>query len=628
MGCDVTMPAMATTPDVIVERFNERRDASSQVLEMMRHMRDIANGDVLVPLPEMNVADKPAVANLISEAIDQTSMRVASTMPELEVPPLHPRHKSSKQRAEKRRGAYLGWLTKNRYKRQLRRRTRHLVGYGQTGVLLRPDYDGKLPRWEVRDPLTTFPSPQEWFDEDRPEDTIFAYRKTLGWLKSNHPEAYQQIHKGDGSLDQPVEIVEHVDADEFVMLALTVKRGWETGGADVLLGGAEGGGSKVVEIARTPNRAGMCTAVVPARITLDRLSGQFTQLTGMYQARAELMALELIATKKAVFPDLALMPIAPNVTPKLLGGEWHDGRTGNINVIQNGEVRPIQGTSGIKTGEVLDRQQHEMRHGGGIPPQWGGEAATNQRTGRAGEVTMGATIDFRVQEYQETLADALAQELQVATRIAREYFGEHESSFYADWGNEHRAVEYRPDRDFDSETVIVRYPMPGADVNQMSIALGQRVGLELMSKAKARELDPLVEDPWLEADRVTAEALELAMRTSIQQMAAEGHIPPEDMAIISKAVVEDRKSLYEAVLEAQEQAEERQATPAEEGSPEAQPGLAPEGVGAEQPVEDPGMGGEPTDELWQLQQLLTGLRQPQTARGGGTEGMAAGPMGM
>ena len=42
----------------------------------------------------------------------------------------------------------------------VRRRARHLVGYGSTPVLIRPGKDG-IPRWEVRDPLTTYPAPSD-----------------------------------------------------------------------------------------------------------------------------------------------------------------------------------------------------------------------------------------------------------------------------------------------------------------------------------------------------------------------------------------------------------------------------------------------------------------------------------
>ena len=71
------------------------------------------------------------------------------------------------------------------------------------------------------------------------------------------------------------------------------------------------------------------------------------------------------------------------------------------------------------------------------------------------------------------------------------------------------------------------------------------------------------------------------MLSSIQQQAAEGAIPPADLARIMSLVANNQKELAEAVEQVQKEAQERQAKQVEAMSAEAQPGLAQPGMGAE-----------------------------------------------
>ena len=50
----------------ISELLTERKRVQSVVLQNMRMLRDAYNGDIVVPLPEMDRNEQVAVANLIS----------------------------------------------------------------------------------------------------------------------------------------------------------------------------------------------------------------------------------------------------------------------------------------------------------------------------------------------------------------------------------------------------------------------------------------------------------------------------------------------------------------------------------------------------------------------------------
>jgi hypothetical protein len=112
-----------------------------------------------------------------------------------------------------------------------------------------------------------------------------------------------------------------------------------------------------------------------------------------------------------------------------------------------------------------------------------------------------------------------------------------------------------------------------------------------MSKRSFMAIDPLVEDPEFEHDAVVAEQLESALLVSIQQQASQGTIPPADLARIMELVANDQMELAEAVDKVQKEAQERQAQQVEATSPEAQPGLAMPGMGAEAATVAPPPGG-------------------------------------
>ena len=92
--------------------------------------------------------------------------------------------------------------------------------------------------------------------------------------------------------------------------------------------------------------------------------------------------------------------------------------------------------------------------------------------------------------------------------------------------------------------------------------------------------------------------MEQALLLSIQNQASEGIIPPADLARIMDLVKHDKQELAEAVETVQREAQERQAEIVPPEAPEAQPGLALPGMGAESMPMEPMMQGEPSmDEL-------------------------------
>jgi len=577
----------------IITMLMERRTSYGPVLNQMMKLRDAYNGDIIVPLPEMDRNERSSVANLISTGLDQTAMRIASTTPNVFYPPVIPGNKPSEDRANKRRRATLGWYEANKMSMKLRRRARFLIGYASSPVVLRPDPKRGIAKWEVRSPLTAYPALSEDIDQITPTDCIFSFGRSYKWLKAHYPNAAMRFWANgeEPSAQTLYDIIEYVDDEVWVLAAVEVNPVTPS----IIPGQSS---LRYVELERVVNRTGLCPAVVPGRITLDRQQGQFDGLVGMYQMQAKLMALEVIAVERGIFPDTYLVS-RPGETAKFVSGPY-DGRTGMVNVIAGGDLREAGLNMGQGPQQTIDRLERNMRITSGIPAEFGGESTTNIRTGKRGDAILSAVVDFPVQEAQELLAESLIEENKRAIAISKAYFGNDRRSFYVSFRGARGHVDYTPNKDFDTDENVVTYSYAGADANSLVVGLGQRVGLGTLSKRSAQEIDPLVADPELEHDRVVAESLEQALLLSVQQQAQQGQIPPADLARIMQLVISDKMPLAEAVDAVHREAQERQATPAPAGAPETMPGLAVPAMGAEQPgtlpAESPAAPGQPSME--------------------------------
>ena len=568
------------SPEEIVEMYNHRRQAAGPLHEQMRRVRELANGDVIVPLNELDKNAKASVANLLVQGLDQMSMRVASTMPSPFFPPTKEGSERSKQNARMRKKAMLSIWDHNKMQMKLRRRARHLLGYSQSAVVIKPDFKTLMPTWSVRNPLDTFPAPVDDPDDNLPENVIFTYRVTANYLLRNYgPVVTETLRMGRVDHDTRYTMLEYVCADSIQLIVLGAE-------ADYNYTPAENAGAAFMQLEMIPNRTGMPLAVVANRITLDRPKGQFDGLLGMYYTRARLQALTEIAIERGIFPDEYLVA-RPGENPEII--QVADGKSGQLGIVKGGDIQQLQLNPGYKTDVALDRLERQERLEGAIPAEFGGESATNIRTGRRGESVLSATVDYRVQEAQACFEHAIKEEDRIAIAIEKAYWGNTSKSFFIPGRADGAESSYTPNKLWTSDFHYVAYSASGSDVNNLIIGIGQRVGAGLMSKESAREADPLIGDPDLEHDRIIAEGVEAALLSSIQQQAAQPNGPyqPEDLAYLTRLVVEQDVPLFEAVKRTDQRARDRQAAMAPAGAPETMPGLAMPGMGAEMPAAPP-----------------------------------------
>ena len=543
-----------------VAEYQERMRRFAVLHNQMAAVSDVYGNRADIPMPDAMADRKPTVPNLLAQGVDQLAGRIASVMPMAEFAVVKPGVRRSERQASTAGRVIHGWWQTDKVPLKMLRRARHLVAYAITPVVITYNRETKMPTWNIRDPRTCYPDPN-LIPGEVSQNAIFAFRRSGDWLIRNGygDQLRRSLRPGD-TLDNNRKVlfmlVESVNEDGRV-LALT---GHSPNQEDIWNTWSDIPGHVAITLEQSgPNTA---FASVPTRLSLDDPSGQFDSMLGMYYLSARLMALEEIAVEKGIFPDTYLVA-RPGETPRFIDGP-HDGRSGKVSIVAGGTIEELNTQPGYQTNPTIDRLERAQRLTGGIPSEFGGESGTNIRTGRRGDAVMSATIDFPVGEAQAILAAGLEIENRAAIRIAKHFDNGSERTVYVGTGNTARAQRYVAEDVFTEDGWhTVTYPVNGADMNSLLIGIGQRVGMGTMSKETAAHLDPLIESPEVEHDRIIAESLETALLAGIQQQASappdQGGIPPLVLAKVMSLVKSDRMELAEAMNKVVEDAQKAEA---------------------------------------------------------------------
>lgn len=544
------------TVEQIIDLYKARAKYYSGLQSKMRLIQSIYNGTMEVPLPDLEESSMPFAPNLMAAGIDQMAGRITSTNPQIFFASGKPGVRKYDREASNAERALSGWWQQDRLPLKMRQRGRHMIAYGMTPCVIRWDWKNNRPTWHTRHPLEALPSTDVIPGSVSPTDVIFAYRRSVSWMRSMGygQQVVQLTNDYDTAPDTSILMLEYIDIYGTQLIAA----GYQTADPYMPISLLESDGTtlKGVLLESIPNPIDLVPATVPMRITLDGAQGQFDNMIGMYYQQAKLMALEVIAVEKGIFPDTYLVS-RPGEVGRFLDGP-HDGRTGMVNIVAGGDIREVQSQPGYLTNPTIDRLERNQRVTAGIPAEFGGESSSNIRTGRRGDAVLSAVIDYPVAEAQENFAYTLQEENKIGMELAKAYAGDRKTTIFVGTGNAARPVTYTPNETFEHTEHVVSYPATGSDLNQLIIGIGQRVGLGIMSKQTAASLDPYVDNPEVEKDQIVAEGLEQALVAGLQQQAASGQIPPLVVSKVMKLVRDDKMELAEAFNKVTEDAMKEQ----------------------------------------------------------------------
>lgn len=586
----------------VVSLYEQLRQQRGPHIARMLETARYYNGEVMVPLPELDDAEKPAVANLITQGIDGLARRASSRLPDVAFPSTKPGVPREDDRSSRARSALLAWWQMNKMGRRFARRARFLIAYACAPAQIKPvgpgvDSPRKMPYWHILNPLHVFPVPSGDPDEYEVPAAIVLKQQSYAWLRSRYPDQMRVLYKGpDCRPDMMFDLLEYNDKDETILVVLGAKRNPHD------YSDFEYGSSNVELLERDENRVGRCTIVVPGRITLDKLLGHYDNLLGLFMGQAKMTAYEQIATFRNIFPEKWVMshPASP-MEARIV--QIADPKQGIIGEIAGGTIAPISIQVSPTVATSIDRMERAMRVEAGIPADWGGESGSNIRTARRGEQVSGAAVDPIVAELQLVFQDSLEIEDGLAIDLAKAHWGNKSFSFYQSRKGESVNDDYRPNEVFKSDFHVVKFSMPGVDAAGIPIEIGQRTSTGEMSMYTARQVDPMIEDPEFETRQVELEQIRMGLQEGLKAKATQGELDPHELALIAQLLFGNNKPLEDAVIEAQEELQRRQAalSQSQPGAPETMPGMS---AGA--PPGAPAQGAPPPS----LAQMLQSLRSP------------------
>ncbi len=595
------------------------------VLNRMKDILDRYDGDWILPMPDIDKEPNlpPLTPALIAEAVDNMAMRAASVRPNNVFPAIDPMKDSgrrSREYADKRRKIVAATYSNSKWNLGRRRYYRQLAAYHTCSLVVIPDFNAGIPRIEIRDPLGTYIEPTANEELRQPEYVAFVTRHSAEFLRRVYPQSRQEvggpIHKDD--YRDLWECVEWYDLDQTVFgiigpvfddRRMSSERPWITPWQQLS--------------PSYPNRIGMMPAVVPHNVSLGRIASRIGSMLGNVDLQARLMALDILAQEKAIWPDMYAIGRSGGM-PRIIGGQWKDGREGEINLLQDVEsIGQIRSTPDIRTTQTIDRLERNFRTSTGLVPQFGGETYGALRTGRGMDAMAGMAVDPRIQELHE-ISEAWLPHLNSAILSTyKAYWPDKKYSMYSGWAGDKGIVTFTPQEHIELLDNTVSYNLPGADVMQQTQILGSLRGAKAISGRTFRAMHPYIDDHEAEERLVQDEDFDDALRQSVLQKLLTGELPLIASTMIKKYLSEG-KDIFDAVAMADDEMRKRQASeapPAPEGMvapPEAMPGMAgpPEQMMAMQQAQaqaPPPQAGPPQDPRANVQQLLAAMQGGQGA---------------
>jgi hypothetical protein len=562
----------------------------SPVLRKMEEIRDAYEADVVYPMPD--VRDEPDMPNLtpslITDVVDGLAMRAASVKPTVYSPSIDPFKEvgvRSKAMATDRRRILSATYHQNGWGLLRRRYMRHLNAYDTASIMVEPDFKMGIPRIRVRDPLQTFPEERALESMDAPEYVAFITRYSGDYLRDRFPIVRAEVGGPISSVDTTElwDVFEWVDTEQirFGLLGPVHRDGNHINRQYNYFGGPW-----MPLTDPMPNLAGVCLAVTPGAVTLHRMGNRLNALLENAKWQSKLLALDILAQEKAIFPDMYVLG-ARGSAPRLMDGQWHDGRDGEINIVTDAErIGTLNQMPDVRTSQMIDRLERNFRVSSGLSPIFGGETpGAALRTGRALNEMTSFSVDPRIQEIHEIDEVWMPKVNEAIFNCYKGWWGDKKFTMFSGWAGDRGQVEFVPNQTIETTNNTVTYAIPGADIIQITQVLGSMLGSETISAQTFQRHHPWIEDPNDEQARITDEKLERGAVNGLLQQVMSGQMPMAVFARIREKMKDGTMDVFGATVAvdeeireeqaaAQEAAMQEQAAMQQQMSPQAQMGLA------------------------------------------------------
>lgn len=599
----------------------------SPIIRKMQDVQQQYEADVVVPTPHVqNEPDMPNLTpSLITDVVDGLAMRAASVMPMTYCPALDPYKDTGKRSvawAKDRSRILSATYDASHWKLGRRRALRHLNAYETHSIWIEPDFKSGMPKIQVRNPLETYPEEKSLENNNPPEYVAYITRYSGDYLRSRFPKIRAEVGGPitERETHELWDVFEWVDHDQitFGLLGPVRYEGYHVNtGYDLF------SGPWMPLAAPIRNRAGVCLGITPCAVTLHRIGNRLNSLLENAKWQNKLMALDILAQEKAIFPDMYVLGDGA-MQPRIQGGKWADGRSGDMNVVENGRVvGTLNQQPDARTSQMIDRLERNFRVSSGLSPTFGGETpGAALRTGRALSQMAEFSVDPRIQELHELDETYMPYVNTAILEAYKGWWGTKKFTLFSGWETDKGEVEFVPNEKIETTTNTVSYAIPGADIMQLTQVLGSLHGAELMSTETTQKYHPYIKDPHSEQTIINDEKLERAAIDGMMQQVLTGQMPMSVFARIREKMRSGTLDVFKATVAVDEeirkeqmQAEQRamEAAPPQP-DPLAQLGLAAGPAAAAPAAAPPGIGpapagpqGPPSEQMRSaMQSMMTG----------------------
>lgn len=496
----------------------------------------------------------PMVANFVDVAARDLA-EVLAPLPSFNCNTTNVSDNKARSRADKRGMIANNYVYNSRLQSQMYWGADWYFSYGFLPIHVEADFEDKLPRIRVEDPLGSYPE----FDRfGRCIAYAKRYKKTIGELANEFPEYSGAIlgHFGyEQNLNLEVELIKYQDK-EITVLFLPDRNN--------------------LVLSEVRNPLNKMTVTIARRPSIDmEAHGQFDDVLFVQLARARFANLAMEAAEKAiqapfVVPsDVADMPMGPDAII----------RTAQPQGV--GRVRLDVPAAAFQEQSAL---QSELRLGARYPEGRTGNIDASIITGQGVQALLGA-FDSQIKAGQTILAEVFEDVIKLCFEMDELLFNEEKSVRGVAQGTPYE-LKYMPSKDIKGDTSVeVRYGlMAGLDPSRALIFSLQALGADLVSKDFIRRELPWSVNVSLEEQRIEIEKMRdnltgaiTATAQAIPAMAAQGQDPSALIQKIADVIERRRKgdSIEDAALAV--------FKPAEQAAPQAQPEMVSPGTQA--PVE-------------------------------------------
>lgn len=511
---------MALDIESIARKVRVLKDKYALRDARMETMLEIRRGNMVNSFPDLfpEGVDSSMVANFIDVAARDLA-EVLAPLPSFNCSTTNITSDIARAAADKRGMIANNYVYTSRLQSQMYWGADWYFTYGFMPIIVEPDFEAKLPRIRVEDPVGSYP---EYDRFGRCISYSKRYVKTAGELANEYPEYSGRILGKDmwkSNTSSEIEMIRYMDKDTIVLYIPE---------RDDLV------------LSQVRNPIGRMTVVVARRPGIDdNPRGQFDDVVGVQLARARFANLAMEAAEKSIQApmtvpnDVVDLPMGPDAIIRT------DSPQGVRRVPLDIPPAAFQEQSALES---------ELRIGARYPEGRTGNINANIITGQGVQALLGG-FDSQIKASQTIIAEVLEEVISVCFEMDEVLFDEKKTVRGIAQGMPYE-LKYLPSKDIKGDNSIeVRYGlMAGLDPSRALIFSLQALGADLVSKDFIRRELPWNVNVTLEESRIEIEKMRdnlsaaiTATAQAIPSMAAQGQDPSSLISNIAD-VIERRRN--------------------------------------------------------------------------------------